>query len=91
MAHRAAVLTRKAQKWASEVRILHPPLMLFDNFVREFVAIAQWNERPVVNRKVMGSIPIGGVEFLLVDLAPRWSGGLKHLRVWFDSRGPHSG
>jgi hypothetical protein len=36
----------------------------------------------------MGSIPIDGDD---VDLAPRWSGGLKSLRVWFDSRGPHRG
>ena len=73
MAYRAAVLTRMAQKWVTEVRILHPPLRrqkrirccrLFENLVSDLVAIAQRNERPVVNRKVVGSTPIGGVTWI---------------------------
>ena len=43
------------------VRIPHPPLRFFDNLMADLAAIAQRNERPVVNRKVMGSTPIGGV------------------------------
>jgi hypothetical protein len=34
--------------------------MFFDNFQPNFVAIAQRNEHSVVNRKVVGSTPIGG-------------------------------
>ena len=74
-----AVLTRQAQE-ASEVRILHPPLgwqrgcgVLFDKSMANVVAIAQRNERSAVNRKVMGSTPIGGVTSnrSYVDLAQR--------------------
>ncbi len=76
-----AVLTRQAQE-ASEVRILHPPLRrqcrrgsdaLFDNLMANVVAIAQRDERSAVNRKVMGSTPIGGVadNDSYVDLAQR--------------------
>ena len=35
--------------------------VLFDNQEALVAVIAQRNERPVVNRKVMGSTPIGGV------------------------------
>jgi hypothetical protein len=37
---------------------------LFENQISDLVAIAQWKERPVVNRKVMGSTPIGGVTWI---------------------------
>lgn len=39
MVYRAAVLTRMAQKWVTEVRILHPPLEAVDvnsTFLRGF-------------------------------------------------------
>ena len=46
MAYRAAVLTRKAQKWVTEVRILHPPLAnsmfkLVENQESDLVAFAR--------------------------------------------------
>ena len=46
MAYRAEVLTRKAQKWVTEVRILHPPLAnsmfkLVENQESDLVAFAR--------------------------------------------------
>lgn len=88
----AAVLTRTAPVGVAKVRILHPPLkrldvsrkrersgVIFDKFRWPVnVAIAQRNERPVVNRKVVGSTPIGGA---YVDLAQSVEQGSEEPRA----------